>query len=101
MPIALAILNVWDIGGAPGPGAGAPGPGAGAPGPGAGAPASVLDVLGVEPGRLHALVPVLHLGVLHHVLKGLEPLHDPQDPEDRLVEERETSQSWEQLDSTH
>ena len=73
----------------------------GAEGLGSGAPGSELEVLGVEPGRLHALVPALHLGVRHHVLKGLQPLHDPQDPEDRLVGERETGQSWEQLLSTH
>lgn len=29
-------------------------------------------------GFFHALVPGLNLGVDHHVVKGFQPLHDPE-----------------------
>lgn len=41
-------------------------------------------------GVLHASVPLLHFGVLHHVVERLQPLHDPQNTKHRLQHKDET-----------
>lgn len=42
------------------------------------------SALVVERRCLHTSVPALDFGVVHHVVKRLQALHDPEDAEDRL-----------------